>query len=108
MTKSSQTLLESRLVRTESCLWGQQDHWYAGSNPTEFGIFDMATFDLVLKVTEAGENIYPVNISLQMASFSGNSPQICFCDVNPHRMNLNSIAHHGIMLDEEYQDSREQ
>lgn len=108
MTTSSQILPEPRLVRPESCLRGQQDHWYAGSYPTEFGIFDMATFDLVLKVIEAGESIYPVNVSPQMASFSGNSPQICFCDGNPHRMNLNSIVHHGIMLDEEYQDSREQ
>ena len=107
MTKSSQTLPESWLVRPESCLQGQQDHQYA-SYPTEFGIFDTATFDLVLKVIEARESIYPVNVSPQTARFSGNSPQICFCDGNPHRMNLNSIAHHGIMLDEEYENSRQQ
>lgn len=74
----------------------------------QFGIFNMATFDLVLKVIDAGGSIDPVKISPHMASFSGNSPQICFCDGNPHCMNLNSIAHHGIVLDEEYQDSREQ
>jgi len=69
MPKSSQTLPESWLVRPQSCLWGQQDPRYAGSYPTEFGIFDMATFDLVLKVSEAEESIYPVNISPQMEVF---------------------------------------
>lgn len=53
MTESSQTLPESWLVRPESCLRVQQDR-YAGSYPTEFGIFNMATFDLVLKVIDAG------------------------------------------------------
>lgn len=67
----------------------------------------MATSDLVLKVTEAGESIYPVNISPQIATFSGSS-QVRFCDGDPQHINLSSNAHHGIMLDEECQDSREQ
>lgn len=102
MTKSSQTIPEAWLARLSPACRSNKTTGMLVVTQQSLLVFDVTALNLFLKVTEARESVHLLQISpLKWQFFSEHFPQIC-------HMVLNSIAHHRIMLDEEYQDSRRQ